>query len=347
MKYLKPKVIIDVVKMESSNVATKSPIQNKKVTLEEKIMKAIQLLHDGIGKSQICKQLNMDIRVFDKLLSMNDNERSFYLKSPLQISHEGKVAKKNEIINIARDMHNNNHSVRSIAIELGMSRKTITKYLDDNVSAINGNYNVKRKSILDPFLEEINKLIDKGHTSSDIENVIRQKGYNGSDSTIRNYRSRLKKSIHETYKNSKTSPATTDLVDRGQLLKLLYKPLIKVKRLSIDYVNKVNEKYPLYKEIIDLVGEFRKILKNKEISKISKWMEQASSLNNKYINSFINGITRDISAVKNAIIYDYNNGLAEGSVNKLKVIKRIMYGRNSFEMLYKKILWLEKRRKIN
>ena len=34
----------------------------------------------------------------------------------------------------------------------------------------------------------------------------------------------------------------------------------------------------------------------------------------------------------------YNNGLAEGSVNKLKVIKRIMYGRNSFELLKAKVL---------
>jgi len=29
----------------------------------------------------------------------------------------------------------------------------------------------------------------------------------------------------------------------------------------------------------------------------------------------------------------YNNGLAEGSVNKLKVAKRIMYGRNSFQQI--------------
>ncbi|WP_407308165.1 transposase [Desulfosporosinus sp. SB140] len=64
-------------------------------------------------------------------------------------------------------------------------------------------------------------------------------------------------------------------------------------------------------------------------------------------NSFIKGIARDIIAVKNAIKYDYNNGLAEGSVNKLKVVKRIMYGRNSFEMLRKKLLRLEKRRKFN
>jgi transposase len=70
-------------------------------------------------------------------------------------------------------------------------------------------------------------------------------------------------------------------------------------------------------------------------------------LNIEYINSFINGTARDIIAVKNAIIYEYNNGPAESSVNKLKVIKRVMYGRNSFDMLSKKLLWLEKFRKIN
>ena len=42
--------------------------------------------------------------------------------------------------------------------------------------------------------------------------------------------------------------------------------------------------------------------------------------------------------MKNEISMQYNNGLAEGSVNKLKVIKRIMYGRNSFELLKAKVL---------
>jgi transposase len=78
----------------------------------------------------------------------------------------------------------------------------------------------------------------------------------------------------------------------------LYKPIIKVKGLSIEYVDKVNEKYPMYKEIIDLVNDFRTILKSKAVIKINKWMDQASSLNNKFINSFINGINRDITAVK-------------------------------------------------
>lgn len=46
-------------------------------------------------------------------------------------------------------------------------------------------------------------------------------------------------------------------------------------------------------------------------------------------------------AVRNSIIYQHNNGLAEGSVNKIKLIKRTMYGRNSFEMLRAKVLFHE------
>ncbi len=348
INYFKPKVIIDAAtKAKTSNVTMKSSLQNKKLTLKEKITEAIELLQDGLGKSQICRQLNMDIRVFNKLLAMNDDERSSYLKSSLQLSHEEKVAKKVALIDTVRDMHKNKYSIRKIAEQLSLSRRTITRYLDVNVSAINGNYNVKRKSILDPFLEDINQLIGKGYTSSEIENAIRLNGYNGSDSTIRNYMARLKRSIHEISINNNFSPGTTDLVERNQLLKLLYKPIMEVKGLSIESVNQVNEKYPRCKEIIDLVCEFRTILKSKAITELKKWIDQAVSLNNKYINSFISGITRDIVAVKNAIMYDYNNGLAEGSVNKLKVIKRIMYGRNSFDLLHKKLLWLEKNRKIN
>ncbi|MFI3214253.1 MAG: transposase [Eubacteriales bacterium] len=57
---------------------------------------------------------------------------------------------------------------------------------------------------------------------------------------------------------------------------------------------------------------------------------------NQKLLSFINGLERDIDAIKNAIIYSYSNGLAEGRVNKLKVTKRIMYGRCSFELLKSK-----------
>jgi transposase len=59
------------------------------------------------------------------------------------------------------------------------------------------------------------------------------------------------------------------------------------------------------------------------------------------IQTYINGVRKDINAAKNGISLVYNNGLAEGSVNKIKVIRRIMYGRNSFDLLKAKVLFHE------
>lgn len=55
-------------------------------------------------------------------------------------------------------------------------------------------------------------------------------------------------------------------------------------------------------------------------------MEKAEELKIEDLNSYINGLKNDFEAVKNGIKYTYNNGLAEGSVNKIKLTKRIMYG---------------------
>jgi len=82
------------------------------------------------------------------------------------------------------------------------------------------------------------------------------------------------------------------------------------------------------------------------VEKLKEWMEKAEKFEISELFSYISGLSNDIEAVKNAITLKYNNGLAEGSVNKLKVIKRIMYGRNSFELLKAKLLRLELR-KIN
>lgn len=77
------------------------------------------------------------------------------------------------------------------------------------------------------------------------------------------------------------------------------------------------------------------------------WIEKASSLKIDELDTYINGLQYDIVAVKNAICYKYSNGLAEGSVNKIKLTKRIMYGRNSFQLLKAKLLLNECYYQIN
>ena len=128
---------------------------------------------------------------------------------------------------------------------------------------------------------------------------------------------------------------------------LLYKPIDKVKGISQEQLDKVIEKHPIIGEIYDIVKAFKETLFAKKPDELEKWLSEAEALKIDQIDSFVTGIRKDITAVKKAIELDYNNGLAEGSVNKLKVVKRIMYGRNSFELLKGKLLRLELKRKVN
>jgi transposase len=136
-------------------------------------------------------------------------------------------------------------------------------------------------------------------------------------------------------------------IQRKWLISLLYKPIDKVKDISQEQLDKVIDNNPIIGKIYDIVKSFKEILFSKKEELLDSWIEQAFLLGIDEINSFIGGIKRDIDAVKNAVKYDFNNGLAEGSVNKPKVIKRIMYGRCTFYLLKNKLLHLESKRKIN
>ena len=56
------------------------------------------------------------------------------------------------------------------------------------------------------------------------------------------------------------------------------------------------------------------------------------------LNSFANGIRRDYQAVANAITLPWSSGKVEGTVNKIKLIKRQAYGRAGFPHLRKRVL---------
>ena len=91
-------------------------------------------------------------------------------------------------------------------------------------------------------------------------------------------------------------------------------------------------------KIIKCIRDFKEVIYSKKVRKLSYWIKKAKKINVKELNSFITLIEGDIEAVKNAIKYDYSNGLTEGFNNKTKVIKRVMYGRCSFDLLRLKIL---------
>lgn len=339
-KIFKPQVVIDKYTVASDK--NKFCVnKNKEIPKHERALKAINMINAGFTKTEICKNLKMNITTLNKILNLKQNDINYYGKSKLSLKQEERFKKKQELINKVREMKDNYSSVSKIARELNLDRRTVIKYLNPNTTGINNNLGSKRKSILDSYLSCINEMIDLGATSTQILEIIKSKGYTGSSSNLRSYMAKRKNLLSDNYKNNSYDKTQHILVERKLLVKLIFNPIEKIKELTPPILNKVYEKFPDYKEIVDIVSDFRTLLKNKCSIELDDLITKASKLNIKQLNSFINGIKRDIDSVKNAIIYDYNNGLAEGSVNKLKVIKRIMYGRCSFELLRSKVLNLD------
>ena len=106
-------------------------------------------------------------------------------------------------------------------------------------------------------------------------------------------------------------------------------------RKDLEEYLEVNEEL---NKIIKCIRDFKEVIFSKNVRKLPIWIKKAKKINVKELNSFITLIESDIDAVKNAIKYDYSNGLTEGFNNKTKVIKRVMYGRCSFDLLRLKIL---------
>lgn len=58
----------------------------------------------------------------------------------------------------------------------------------------------------------------------------------------------------------------------------------------------------------------------------------------KEFESFARGLSEDYEAVRNALRYSWSSGQLEGQVNRLKLIKRQMYGRGKFDLLRARML---------
>jgi transposase len=342
LKTIGIKVRIPTIK-EDTTVALLNKNGYNSKSKKDKISNVKELHQKGLTKHEIRKQLKMDIRTIEKYIGLEDDSEEIEDKDTRFKKHDAIVSKKEGNIARVKELHKQNYSNSAIARETGLSRHTVKRYLDTNVSPVHGAYGTYSGGPLTPFHDDINKLLSKGWTFKKIEEFIRGKGYGGSSSTIRMYTTRERR----LFKQIQSDPEKTELVKRQYLIKLLYKPIEKINKLTSDQLSKVLKIYPMLEEIYKIITSFKELVFSKNVAYLDKWIAEAQALNIDEINSFTAGISRDIEAVKNAIIYDYSNGLAEGSVNKLKVIKRIMYGRNNFDMLRKKVLLLENRRKIN
>ena len=87
-----------------------------------------------------------------------------------------------------------------------------------------------------------------------------------------------------------------------------------------------------------LAQDFIRMVRERTSEALTGWIARAAASCIAELGSFANRLQRDLAAVTAGLSLPWSNGQVEGQINRLKLIKRTMYGRASFDLLRKRVL---------
>jgi transposase len=90
-----------------------------------------------------------------------------------------------------------------------------------------------------------------------------------------------------------------------------------------------------------LVLSFRAILQHGKVATLHRWLTRAHDSQIRPLQQFVRRLRRDLAAVEGAVTEPWSNGPVEGHINRLKTLRRQMYGRAGVELLRARVVPLE------
>lgn len=86
------------------------------------------------------------------------------------------------------------------------------------------------------------------------------------------------------------------------------------------------------------VRSLAQILTGRQGQRLPEWLDAVHQDDLPGLHTLAAGIDRDRAAVTTALTLPYNSGVVEGHVNRIKMLKRQMFGRAGFALLMKRVL---------
>lgn len=237
--------------------------------------------------------------------------------------------------------------IRAIARHLSLSRTSVYKYL--SMSRLPERAARQRQpSILDPYVSYLTQRWQAGcRNASQLWREIREKGYPGT------HRQVLRWAYERRERPSPNTPA--EYLDqsartRKQLLTLAEAadkaPLPVSRRLVWLFLKHTDQLEPEERTLRDhllthpvlvtakkLAQDFQRMVRERKCRAMDAWLKACETAAIPELVNFAIGLRQDYSAVKTALSSTWSNGQTEGHVNRLKLLKRQMYGRAHFDLL--------------
>lgn len=103
--------------------------------------------------------------------------------------------------------------------------------------------------------------------------------------------------------------------------------------MTARYCTALLEEAPELRTAMDHVMTFGRLVRERDPHALAGWLEEAERSPIAELRGFAAGIRRDHAAVEAALTWEWSNGQTEGQINRLKVLKRQMYGRAKLDLL--------------
>jgi hypothetical protein len=240
-------------------------------------------------------------------------------------------------------------SIRAIAAQLRMSRRTVRCFvLADDFPERATRRPVRSK--LDPFVPYLQQQLAAGQDNGmDLWRDLRDHhGYTGSRGLLSRWVARHRAVVDlgtakPRRRGRPPAPAGTPSVPQRRLSARQAAWLL-VRRpdtLATDdqrLVERLCQHTPTIATAYQLAQDFIQMVRERQADTFAVWLTRATTSGIPEFQGFVAGLERDKAAVVAALTLPYSNGQVEGQVNRLKLIKRSMYGRAHFDLLRQRVL---------
>jgi transposase len=223
---------------------------------------------------------------------------------------------------------------QDIACQLGLSDRTVHRWLAAGTFP-EAKKRRKRQSSFDAFAPYVLKRWQEGERNGlALWREIKAQGYTGTANGVYRHLETLK----QAEVRASVNPERIQKYSVNTAIWLFMRAAQKLDEIEREDLAAFCQASVPLKKAYDLLQDFLSMLHKREGQRLDVWLARVTESGLPELQSFAAGVEKDKDAVKAGLTWPINNGMVEGHVTKLKLIKRQMYGEAGFPLLRKRVL---------
>jgi len=250
---------------------------------------------------------------------------------------------REELYHQIKALRQQHRTVQSIADETGVSKRTVQRFLRAEQFPARSRRRSQPRNTA-PYEAYLRQRVEAGcQNAAQLYREVKAQGYKGGyvciSAVVQGLRTkRTKKSPSQRAASPPIVKVLSSRTVAWWLQGHFHTAKSDIAEEQKAFIENLFEVAPILKEASELAQEFANIVKNRQAEKLDAWLEKASQSPCNEMKRFAQGLCQDLAAVRNAVTMEWSNGQTEGQVNRLKMLKRQMYGRANFDLLRARVL---------